>query len=248
MVNAKDIAVFLNEELKITEFEDASVNGLQVENKQDVNKVGFAVDIGVEVIEKAAASKCQMLIVHHGLIWTGLKSITGFDYLRVKELLENDMALYGAHLPLDAHPKYGNNAVLANMLELKKVKPFGIYNGKAIGWMGETKLTLEEIRVIIRDKGMKDKLLAFGKSEIRNVAIISGRAAFEVRQAIEQGAGLYITGEPIHEMYHMVKEGKINVLLGGHYETEVWGVKALMPVIQREFNVNVEFIDVPIRL
>lgn len=245
MVNAKEITKYLNSLLNIEDFEDKSVNGLQVENIQEIKKAAFAVDMGLETVQKANALSAQMLIVHHGLIWSCLRTITGLDYKKIRELIKTDIALYAAHLPLDAHPKYGNNAVLSRILELKKTKPFGVYSGKKIGVIGETNLSLEQIQKKLSEKGMKNELIAFGKTKIRKAAIISGRAAFEVKQAIDEGADIYITGEPLHEMYHIIKEGQINVMFAGHYETEVWGVKELAKLVKKRFGISTEFIDIP---
>jgi len=246
MVNAKQIAEFLNEELKINDIEDKSNNGLQVENTGEITKIGFAVDACLETFEKAAEAGCQMVIVHHGMIWGGIKYVKGTTYNKIKFLINENLALYASHLPLDRHEKYGNNAELARILGLNDVKQFGYYNNKKIGFIGEKETTLEEVQKTFKENGILNNTLAFGKKEIKKIAIISGGAADELSQAISANADLYITGEPLHTAYHMAKENKINVIYGGHYETEVWGVKALMPLLKDKFNVEVEFIDVPV--
>jgi dinuclear metal center YbgI/SA1388 family protein len=245
MVNVKEIAKYLDQELDITGFEDSSCNGLQVENVEEIKKIGFAVDACKETFEKAVNCGCQMLITHHGMIWNGLKYIKGNNYQKLKYLFDNNLSLYAAHLPLDAHNKYGNNAQLAELLNLKDLKAFGYHNGKAIGFIGNTDTSLEEIKKILSEKGMKDFTLPFGPENIKKVAIVSGCGAKEAIQAVAVGADLYLTGEPKHGNYHLAKENKINIIFGGHYETEVWGVKALMPLLKERFAVETEFIDVP---
>ena len=245
MTTAKKITEFLNEELDINVIEDSSCNGLQVENEGEITKIGFAVDACLESFEKATQSGCQMLIVHHGMIWDGLKSIRRDTYKRIKHLINNNLALYAMHLPLDMHNKYGNNVELAKILNLENIKAFGYHNKKAIGFMGETSTTLEDIKNKLKEKGMKTDSLDFGPNEIKKVAVVSGGGSKESYQAIAVGVDLYITGEPVHYLYHLAKENKINIIFGGHYETEVWGVKALMPLLKEKFNVEVEFIDVP---
>jgi dinuclear metal center YbgI/SA1388 family protein len=245
MVMIKEIAEFLNQELDIYGIEDDSSNGLQVENQGEINKIGFAVDACLESFEKAKLAGCQMLVVHHGMIWKGIKYIKNDSYKRIKCLMDNNLALYAAHLPLDMHNKYGNNIELAKILNLQNVKGFGYHNGKAIGFIGETNTNLEQIKQVLQSKGMKTDTLEFGPKEIKKVAVVSGGGCKETFQAIPAGADLYLSGEPVHYQYHLAKENNLNIIFGGHYETEVWGVKALMPLLKEKFNVEVEFIDVP---
>ena len=245
MVNVKEIAEFLNEELKINDIEDSANNGLQIENTEVITKVGFAVDACLETFQKSVSAGCQLLITHHGMILEGIKYIRGSTYQQIKFLIKNNLAVYGAHLPLDLHPQYGNNAELSRILGLQHLKPFGYYHNKPIGFMGEVDTTIDQIKKIISENNMKTFSLDFGKEHIKKIAIISGGAAKEVFQAINAKADLYITGEPLHHVHHVAKENNINVIFAGHYETEVFGLKALMPLIKKRFNIEVEFIDVP---
>ncbi len=245
MVNVKEIAEFLDKELKINEFEDDANNGLQMENTGEIKKIGFAVDASLETFQKAQELGCQMLIAHHGMTYRGLTHITGHHYQRIKYLIENNLAVYCAHLPLDAHPVYGNNIKIANLLELKNIKCFGEHDGKSIGFQGEFSGNLEDVKKLLSENGMKTRSLDFGKKEIKTIAIVSGGAAFNTIEAIKKNIDLYITGESEQWLHHFVKENKVNVIFGGHYETEVFGVKALMPLIKEKYNVEVEFIDLP---
>lgn len=244
MTNAVEIAKFLDRELHLSDFEDHSCNGLQVENTGEIKKIAFAVDACLESFQKAKGSNSQLLIVHHGLIWYGLKNLTGINYQKTKYLIENNVALYAAHLPLDAHPKYGNNVELARLLDLKQLWPFGA-PGKEIGVIGQTDTTLEQVKSKLKRNGIKTQSLEFGSKKIYTIAISSGGGASELINAIRKGADLFITGEPLHHVYHQAKEAKINVIFGGHYETETWGLKALMTLLKNKYGVAVEFIDLP---
>lgn len=248
MVTTTEIAEFLDKELDINGIEDNSSNGLQVENAGEIKKIGFAVDACMETFQQAVETGCQMLIVHHGLFWNkGKFYLVGAGYNKMKFLLENNLAVYAAHLPLDLHSEYGNNAQLAKLLSLQRTEPFGEHHEKAIGVKGElrTVVSIKEIKKNLEKNKLQTLTLPFGKDKIKTIAIISGGAAGEVEEAIQKKADLYLTGEPMHHVYHLAKESNINVIFGGHYETEVWGVKALMPVLKAQFKVKVEFIDVP---
>ena len=250
MATAKEIAEFLNKELKIYDVEDSSCNGLQIDNQGEITKIGFAVDACLDSFKKSSETGCQMLIIHHGLIWEGLKSIKGNTYNQIKFLMDNNLSLYASHLPLDKHEKYGNNIQLANLLNLKNVKEFGYHHGSPIGFMGEleTEKPLTEIKKVLTENQMKDLSLNFGKESVKSIAIVSGGGCGELTQAINAKVDLYLTGEPLHYTYHLAKENKINIIFGGHYETETWGVKALMPLLKEKFNVDVEFIDIPTKI
>jgi dinuclear metal center YbgI/SA1388 family protein len=246
MATAIEIAEFLDRELDINGIEDNSSNGLQVENTGEIKKIGFAVDACLETFQQAVETGCQMVMVHHGMLWNFSKYyLTGANYEKVKFLVESNLALYAAHLPLDMHPTYGNNIQLATLLGLQNIQPFGSHHGTPIGFVGDKTTTLKEIKDILKKNKIQTLTLPFGKEKIKTIAIISGGAAKEVEEAIAKKADLYITGEPMHHVYHLAKEANINVIFGGHYETEVWGVKALMPILKDKFKVKVEFIDIP---
>ena len=248
MVNAKEIAEFLNSELKIHDIEDSSCNGLQVENEVEIKKIGFAVDACLESMKKAKDASCQMLITHHGMIWEGIKYIKGDTYKKVSFLIKNDLALYAAHLPLDRHEEHGNNIKLADMLGLRNIGPFGFHNGKPIGFIGETNTTLEEIKNKLTENNLRTDCFCHGNNEIKKIAIISGNGKGEVYQAVLAGADLYLTGEKNYKYHNLAKENNFNVICAGHYATETLGVKALMLLLKEKFNVEVEFIDNPVEM
>lgn len=231
---------------------DVSLNGLQVGDEYaEVKKVAFAVDACLESFKKTVEAKADLLVVHHGLFWGSPIAVTGAHYERIKTLIDGKAGLFACHLPLDAHPTLGNNAQMALKLGLKDVEPFGVYHGKKIGYMGslEKEMTCEEIvsKLGIRTNG-HNCIIKAGKDKIKTVGIVSGGAAEDVDQAMEAGLDAYITGESSHQTYHPVLEGKINMLSLGHYETETFGVKAVMEYVKEHYGLEVCFVDIPTTL
>ena len=231
---------------------DDSLNGIQVDNDgSPVSKIAFAADAAMETFEQALAKNAGMLFVHHGLFWGKPVRITGTVRRRIKFLLDNNICLYAVHLHLDQHPQFGNNAVLAQLLGLENVEPFGIYHGKKVGCKGTLSkpITIDEAAKKISFMNRPPLgVYSFGKKENVSAAIVSGGATGNVREAIEEGADLFITGDSSHSVYHECLESKINMIAGGHYCTEVWGVRAVMDHCKKELSAlgtDVEFIDVP---
>lgn len=248
-MTVKELEYYFNDLLKIdeTQREDSSLNGLQVgERDSEVNKIAFAVDSGLEVFNRAAEAGAQLLFVHHGLLWGKQFPFTDINYKRFSFLIQTKLALYAAHLPLDLHPVYGNNAQIAASLRLQSSVPFGEYHGIKIGFKGELEepQTLDQLKcTICGPKG--GQKFPFGPVKNSTVGIISGSAPREVEQAISQGIDCFITGESSHEIYHLCLEGKINVLFGGHYNTETTGIKAVCSKTQEDTGISTIFIDVP---
>jgi len=243
MAKLKDIKTFLNHELDPFLLDDSSHNGLQVESSRPIKKIGFAVDACIETFHKAINEGCDMIIVHHGLFWNKKETITGNLYQRLKLLLDNELALYASHLPLDKHPTYGNNAQLFKLLGVRPTKDFG-----KVGYQGafpKPKLLKSIVTLLNSKLGAKCAILNYGKQSIKTVAIESGDGEFDAFEAIRKDIDLYITGEIGHSIYHPVREAGINIIGAGHYATETMGVKALMPVLKKRFNVKVVFLDSP---
>ena len=181
---------------------DNSLNGIQVDNDgSPVEKIAFGVDAGLETFEQAAAAGAGMLFVHHGLFWGDPLRVTGNHRTRIKFLLDRNICLYAVHLPLDQHPQMGNNAALAQLLELENIEPFGLYHGKKIGYKGilAKPTAIEEAakKISFMDRPPLG-IYPFGKKENSSCAVISGGAAGEARQAIEEGIDLFVTGESSH--------------------------------------------------
>ena len=227
---------------------DRALNGLQVgRSGEELNRVAFAVDACLETIERAARWKASLLFVHHGLFWGVPLAVTGIHYRRLRALLEADCALYAMHLPLDVHPEVGNNAALAHRLGLGELEPFGEYRGLRIGWKGllPEARTLEELTRLAFGGSEGLQVLPFGPEEIRTIGVVSGGAAAEALQAIDERLDLFITGDADHTVYHHCLEGRINVVFGGHYRTEVGGVRLLSERVARETDLETQFVDVP---
>lgn len=247
MAKLKDIAAFLDRELKNSDFEDSSNNGLQVENSGAVKRVCCGVDASLEFFREAQRRKADLVVCHHGMSWRdSLKYLTGINYRRVSFLIQHDMALYASHLPLDAHPVLGNNALICKALGLKKRRPFGLYNGRLVGFAGQLPrpMRYETFKNLVRRKiGSELRTMDFGRKTIRTVAVISGGAPAEIAEAGEKGIDVYLSGEPALSAYHLAQEHGINAVFAGHYATERFGVSALGDAIGKKFGIPAEFID-----
>ncbi|MDR2842444.1 MAG: Nif3-like dinuclear metal center hexameric protein [Spirochaetaceae bacterium] len=228
---------------------DSSMNGIQVDNAgSSIKKIVFAVDACLETFSRCAACGGDLLFVHHGLYWGKPLRIDGAFRKRLDFLLSHNIALYAVHLPLDQDPVLGNNAVLCDLLGITDKEPFGLYNGKKIGYKGMLKkaLTIDEAvkRVSFLDRP-PFAVHPFGKKENLSCAVLSGGAAYEAEQAIKEGIDLYVTGEAAHSVYHTVMESNLNMISAGHYNSEVWGVRAVMERCAKDLQIETEFIDVP---
>jgi dinuclear metal center YbgI/SA1388 family protein len=247
----KKLDAFFKSFLEIDGFigSDNSLNGIQVDNDGSaVKKIAFGVDASMETFEQAAAKNASMLFVHHGLFWGAPVSIKGNLKRRIQFLLDHNICLYAVHLPLDQHPKLGNNAVLAELLGLENIEPFGVYHGRKIGYKGTfaKPVSIEEAVKKIDFMGRPPAgIFPFGKKEISSAAVMSGGAAENARDAIENGVDLFVTGESSHQVYHDCLEGRLNMIAGGHYSTEVWGVRAVMNHCIAELGIEAEFVDIP---
>lgn len=246
--NRQKIVSYLDRELRISEIADVSCNGLQVEGTENIRRIALAVDACMAVFEKAQKKRCQMIIAHHGLIWGGIKSVSKTIKQNLSFLLTNEINLYAAHIPLDLHPKLGNNIQLCKTINLKKIKEFGEYEGNLIGFEGDLIKTfsIEEMSKRVNQKiGGVSEILPFGKKRIKRVGIVSGGGAKSLIEAIEKGLDCFITGEHAHENYHLAKESRINVLYIGHYHSEKLGVIAVGKDLDKRFGIETIFIEEP---
>jgi dinuclear metal center YbgI/SA1388 family protein len=248
MANRDEIVRFLDERLDVHRVSDRSSNGLQVAGKMDVRKIAVATDAAIATYERAAADGCDLLLVHHGLIWGGIQYVTHRNHRHLRFLLERDLNLYAAHLPLDMHPEIGNNALLAQGLGLAGTRPFGDYHGEKIGIAGSLAAPLAALEIADRFAAIIDgepKLLPFGPAANRTVAIVSGGGGSTFTEAAEAGFDCFVTGEASHEIFHAAREGGVNVVLLGHYRSETVGVRALGEEVSARFGVPAIFIDEP---
>lgn len=243
-----ELVAYLDTYLQIDSFReiDYSLNGLVFgPPDRTIRRIGLAVDASLSTFEQARKEGCDMLIVHHGLYWGSPIAITGTHYRRIKELFDANMSLYAAHLPLDAHPEVGNNIEMARALELVEIEPFARYKGVEIGFKGRFEKTRDAAWVCERLGFDDPALLLMGPKRFTTVGIVSGGASDDLRFAITEALDLFITGEVKHQSFHEAKEAGVSVIGGGHYNTEVFGVKALGAHLFDRFGLEVCFVANP---
>jgi dinuclear metal center YbgI/SA1388 family protein len=230
---------------EVTDY-DGARNGLQVENNGSVTRIAAAVDASLATVRMAIEAKADLLIVHHGLFWSPTVPWTGKRYEMLRLLLDHNLAVYSSHLPLDLHPKLGNNACLAAGLGLRALKPFRASKGQFLGWKAKVKTTRS---VLVRQlETLLDgpvKLLPGGGEQVRSLGICSGGAGAELAQVAREEVDTFITGEGPHWSFPLAEELGLNVLHGGHYATETFGVKALSAELSKQFTVPWQFLDHP---
>ena len=248
MASLTEIVSHADAYLRIAEIGDwdNALNGLQIENSGRVTKIGAAVDVSTRVLSAAAKKDVDLLIVHHGLFWPGLQSITGALHRQLRIAFENDIALYSAHLPLDVHPKVGNNAQLTAALGLKSIEPFFEEKGTLIGLKSRSSQPREVLmRKVRKVLGGPVKTFNFGPPKTDSIGVITGGAGSEIYRVAQDKIDTFITGEAPHWAAVAAEELGINLLLGGHYATETFGVKALAAHLSKQFKLPWEFLDFP---
>jgi dinuclear metal center YbgI/SA1388 family protein len=248
MTSLAEIVDYTNDFLRIREIGDwdNALNGLQIENSGDVTEIGASVDASTRVLTAAAKQNVDLLIVHHGLFWQGLQPVTGTLRRQLELAFENNIALYSAHLPLDLHSEVGNNAQLAAALGLTSVQPFFEEKGQLIGVKARVSLPRDEVdRKLQKALTGSVKAFMFGPKKTGTIGIITGGAGSEIYKLAEEGIDTFITGEAPHWAAVAADELGMNLLLGGHYATEVFGVKALAAHLSKRFKIPWAFIDCP---
>ena len=242
-----ELTSYLDGYLRVRQVADApaALNGLQVANTGEVTRLAVAVDASERTIVAAADRKCDLLLVHHGLFWAGMQALTGRFYRKVKLLLERDIAVYSAHLPLDVHGEVGNNSVLARALGVELEGTFGGEAEDAAVW-GRLELRREALCARLDDLlDGRVRLVAGGPERVRRVGVCTGSGARYIREAAALGLDALVTGEGSHHTYFDGLEEGINVYYGGHYATETWGVRALAAHLEQRFGLPWEFLDFP---
>jgi dinuclear metal center YbgI/SA1388 family protein len=238
----------LDVHFNVSSIRDASCNGLQIEGKPNVTKAALAVDFSLEAVRRAEKEHCDLLIVHHGLIWGGLTHIRGFIHDRIKAVMNAGLNLYALHLPLDMHAELGHNVQIARLLGLEGCEAFGSYNGQELGVWGSLPgpVTADELKEQIDCAlGTASLILPFGRKDIRSMAVISGSGSRGIADAIEKDCDAFFTGETSHTVYHTARDAAINVFFGGHYATETPGLKALGRYLEEKFDLPCVFLDIP---
>ncbi len=243
------IVALLDTELRVKEIKDASVamNGLQVENNGLVSKVAIAVDGSQKTIDDAIAAGADLLLLHHGIYWCGLQPVTGWWKKKLVSCLNNNLAIYSAHLPLDMHPSLGNNAQLCKALGLTDCQPEVDYHGTMIGQSGyfegsiaDLKAKFAEVTAAPVTGFIHDEQAPAGR-----IAICSGGAGDEIYQIQAKGYSCYLTGEENHWVRNAAEDMNVSILFAGHYATETFGVKALAQLLEERFGLPSIFIDNP---
>lgn len=223
-----------------------AVNGLQVENRGKVTRIAAAVDASLATVKLAIAANADLLLVHHGLFWSPSHPWTGKKYELLRALVENKLAVYSSHLPLDAHPKLGNNAQLCAALGLKKLQPFFESHGQTIGFQASASLARAQVASrLAKAIGAAPHVIPGGPTICRRIGVVTGGAGGDLKLAAAAGVDTFVTGEGPHWTYALAEELGVNVFYGGHYATETFGVKALAAHLSRKFGVPWEFLDHP---
>lgn len=243
-----DVVRYCDRTLRTSEINDypGAVNGLQVENDGRVTRIAAAVDASLSTIKLAIATRADLLVVHHGLFWSPRQPWTGKNHELLRLLLGNNLAVYSSHLPLDLHPKLGNNARLCAALGLARPTPFFESKGQSIGLRVSARIERAElVRRLEAAVGASPIVVPGGPSTCRAIGIVTGGAGEELKRAAAEGIDTFITGEGPHWTFALAEELGVNLLYGGHYATETFGVKALAADLSRRFRVPWSFIDYP---
>ena len=225
---------------------DGAVNGLQAGNAGTVTRIAAAVDASLATVKLAIVARADLMVVHHGLFWSPSHPWTGKKYELLRLLMENNLAVYSSHLPLDAHPRLGNNAQLCAALGLKNLRPFFVSHGQTIGFQTRAKISRAELAAkLARATGAKPRIIPGGGKICRRIGVVTGSAGGDLKLAVDEGVDTFITGEGPHWTYAVAEECGINVFYGGHYATETFGVKALAAHLSKKFKLPWTFVDHP---
>ncbi|MGJ8656416.1 MAG: Nif3-like dinuclear metal center hexameric protein [Akkermansiaceae bacterium] len=238
MVELKEIVAYLDAELRIAEVPDypGAMNGLQLANDGRVAKVAAAVDASLPVFKKAIEEGADLLVVHHGMFWQGAQRVVGAQYEKLKMAMDANMAVYSAHIPLDIHGKWGNNVLLAERLGMDETEEFHPWKGILMGRKQHMELSLEELvgRVENAVGGEVNVCPGRGAETVGMVGVITGGAGSEVQAMADAGIDTFVTGEGPHWSYPLAEELGVNVIYGGHYATETFGVLKLMERLEEK--------------
>lgn len=244
----REIVEFMDAELRVADIPDypGAVNGLQLEAAGTVGTVVAAVDASLPVVRQAVEAGADLLVVHHGMFWNGVRPVTGALFDKLKLAMDAGMAIYSAHIPLDVHPELGNNACLAGALGLREVEPFFEWKGIQLGCKGVFSGDRRALTARLQDAvGSAVHCCPGGAESSGLVGIITGGAGSEIEAIAAAGINTFITGEGPHWSFTAAEELGVNVLYGGHYATETFGVKALAGRLAQRFGVAWRFLDHP---
>jgi dinuclear metal center YbgI/SA1388 family protein len=245
-----DILYELDSILKPARFEDYGPNGLQVPGPERIETVATGVSANLQLFELAAVEQAQLLLVHHGLFWGSRAGpIDATLKRRLKILFDADIALAAYHLPLDAHPQFGNNALLAQALDADALEPFALHRGQPVGILARLPgegLSPEALFARVHEITSREPLVFdAGPARVRSVAIVSGAGSGYLADAAAAGADALLTGEPAERAMAGAREAKLHFIAAGHYATETFGVRRLGEHLAERFGVRHVFLDVP---
>jgi len=225
---------------------DGAVNGLQVENHGPIISLAAAVDASLTTIRKAIDEGANLLLVHHGLFWSKRQPWTGRNFELMRLLLDHDVAIYSSHLPLDVHARLGNNAQLASALGLRELKPFFRMKEQFLGVQSTAAIARDELARRLSHLTKEEvKVVPGGPKVCRRIGVVTGGAGAEVKIAAGEGVDTFVTGEGPHWTFALAEELGVNILYGGHYATETFGVKALAAHLSKKFRLPWVFVDHP---
>lgn len=248
MVQLKDLLNYSNNVLEIERFQDYCPNGLQVEGKTEIKKIISGVTASQALIDAAVKEKADVLLVHHGYFWKGEEAqITGIKYKRIRSLIESGINLVAYHLPLDAHPLYGNNAKLAEILELNIAGSFPSGN-TSVGMYGSLKIPMSAAdfsQKVTTALGREVLHIGENSEQIQTIAWCSGAAQNYIEEAAALGVDAYLTGEISEPTVHIAREYGLHFYSAGHHATERYGVQALAEHLASHFDLDHKFIDIP---
>jgi dinuclear metal center YbgI/SA1388 family protein len=247
-IKLSKLVTYLDDYLKTAEVQDYSGahNGLQVEGRPVIKKIVATVDACRTTIKRTAALEADLLLVHHGLFWSGVQPLIGPVYQRYKMLFDSGISIYSSHLPLDAHPEVGNNHELARGLGLQIEAGFGDYKGADIGVRCSADFARNELVERLDSLlGTPSNVLACGPLRVRNIGIVTGGGGSMIGEAAAAGLDTLITGEGAHHHFHTAEEFGVNLIFSGHYATETFGVRALAKHIEEKFGIEWEFVEHP---
>lgn len=243
-----ELAAHLDQFLRIADIPDSSPNGLQVQGAAQVKRVAYAVDASLQTIKAATRADADMLIVHHGLWWGKHEQIVGNLYLRVSACIKNGLSLYAAHLPLDCHPRVGNNVELARIVGAKVERRFASWRGTDVGVIATLPRAQKRdafVAAVGKQLECEATVLAFGPESVKRIGIVSGGGAAAAEEAARTGCDTLLTGETSHAAFHPAREAGINLVFAGHYATETVGLRALERHLRARFGVAGTFVVAP---
>jgi dinuclear metal center YbgI/SA1388 family protein len=249
MAQRSEMVAYLDELLEIGSFTDYGPNGLQVPGADEVTLVVTGVSAQRELFEHAAEAGAQLVLCHHGMLWDfHPRTIGPAMKERLRILFEHDISLAGYHLPLDAHPEVGNNALICEGLGLERAEPFAEHRGRPVGFVGRSEkgVPFAELRERCATLfGQEPFVWDAGPEVVHSVGVVSGGAPNHLGDAVAEGLDAFLTGETAEHTMAEARENGVHFIAGGHYATETFGIRRLGELVAERFGVEHRFADIP---